>query len=245
MQRGQALIFLLIGIVILVASGAYYLGRQPTPNQSAVVTSPPSSSTTSDETAIWQTYKNYTYKYEIKYPGDYRILPQTDKEKSQLGVDANTCITLKSTQQCIVLINYWPNSLEELLKLKAPTDFSKAKPQDFSSINVKGKKYVYEIGHSATQVEMLIPRLDSDIGVFTISYINYPGEPETVKILEQVVSTFKFTDQDSLSNPQFSSEGESCGRNAGAAGDAKCAPGLTCVYKTSQEKLDGIGTCVK
>lgn len=175
----------------MVGFGAFYLGRQTTPQ------SPTSSSfpTIAEETVTWKTYINPTYNYELKYPDIYKILPQTEKEKSQLGVDTNTCLTLNDTQQCILLINYWPNSFEELLKLKAPTNFSKATPQDFSSTNVKGKKYVYEIGQSTTQVVILIPKPNSNTGVFEISYTNYPGEIETVKKLEQIVSTFKFKNQ--------------------------------------------------
>lgn len=42
----------------------------------------------------------------------------------------------------------------------------------------------------------------------------------------------------------YSSLGQSCGKNAGPAGDAQCAPGLTCYHKNPSDPTD-IGTCVK
>lgn len=42
-----------------------------------------------------------------------------------------------------------------------------------------------------------------------------------------------------------SKEGENCGANAGAAGNAVCDAGLTCVYNTAQDVNSKIGVCVK
>lgn len=65
------------------------------------------------------------------------------------------------------------------------------------------------------------------------------GEPTAV--FNTILSTFKFTDQQNLVQP-FAKEGESCGVNAGAGGNAQCASGLICANMNSTTK---IGTCVK
>ncbi len=59
----------------------------------------------------------------------------------------------------------------------------------------------------------------------------------TEQLFDQILSTFRFV------GPMNSREGESCGEWAGPAGNAKCAPGLTCKYDVQNENK--IGTCVK
>ena len=86
MQKGQTLIFLLVGMLI-IAGGAFYLGRQTTPKTSPnpVVTSQTplpteNSSPTSisvNETANWKTYNSYEDNFVMKYPPNW-----TEKDRS-------------------------------------------------------------------------------------------------------------------------------------------------------------------
>ena len=76
MQKGNTLIFPLIGVLVLVG-GAFYLGRQTTPKPSPnpVVTSQtpqptPTPFPSTDETANWKSFTNTKYGYSIKYPPD-------------------------------------------------------------------------------------------------------------------------------------------------------------------------------
>lgn len=90
-QKGSALIFLLVGILVAVgiAGGAFYLGRSTTPQPSPIpaVTSqtlqptpsltpiPTSESTSSTETANWKTYEDRESGISFKYPADLVIQP--------------------------------------------------------------------------------------------------------------------------------------------------------------------------
>lgn len=78
MQKGQTLIFILLGIVIAAFVGvAFYAGKitPKPPVQNPAVTSTPqptaSPSPTPDETATWRTYISQDGKYTLKYPQDW------------------------------------------------------------------------------------------------------------------------------------------------------------------------------
>ena len=89
-QKGQALIFLLVGILIIAAlGGAYYLGRQTTPKVTSSIqptlnpadASPaPTGAGVSGapngaaETANWETYTNTKYSFEFKYPPTWSVI---------------------------------------------------------------------------------------------------------------------------------------------------------------------------
>lgn len=85
MQKGQALIYLLIGIVVIaVVGGAFYLSRSTAPKPSTITLQPtptPDASrepTGSVETTNWKTYTSSVQipggKYEFKYPQDWRLV---------------------------------------------------------------------------------------------------------------------------------------------------------------------------
>lgn len=82
-EGGSALIFLLVGIVVLAAvGGAFYLGRstllrQDSAGQTTSKPSPtpavntPQSASTTDETANWKTYASSDFKF--KYPTNWDL----------------------------------------------------------------------------------------------------------------------------------------------------------------------------
>src|SRR5689334_6215595 len=87
MQRGQALIYLLIGVLILGAiGGAYYFGKHSSSQSSPASiyqTSQPNSATSADETANWKTYTNSLGNYLIKIPTGWEI---DDHQGSFIGL---------------------------------------------------------------------------------------------------------------------------------------------------------------
>lgn len=82
MQKGQILIWIIIGVMVTaVAGGAYYLGRSSSPKPSpipTVVSQTPqptlSQTPTPDETANWRTYTSTSGKFTIKYPIEWKVL---------------------------------------------------------------------------------------------------------------------------------------------------------------------------
>lgn len=99
MQKGHALIFLLVGVFILaVLGGAFYLGKSTIakPSPVPVVTSQtpqPTSATktppTSDETANWKVYNDQKYNFSFQHPD----LKECCKISGPVG-DANLVVTL-------------------------------------------------------------------------------------------------------------------------------------------------------
>ena len=99
MQKGQAPILILVGILIIaVAGGAYYLGtfknvklqsQNPVVTSIQVSASPVSSSTfvasstpiSSDETANWKIYINSQFGFSVKYPPSW-ILHEYSVDKT-------------------------------------------------------------------------------------------------------------------------------------------------------------------
>lgn len=96
MQKGQAPVLILIGILIIMtaAGGAFYLGRQttpkPSPNPVVTSTTLPSPKDASpvpngtEETTNWKTYTNKETSFEFKYPP---ILVKEDIESGVLFSD--------------------------------------------------------------------------------------------------------------------------------------------------------------
>lgn len=75
MQKGFAPILILLGIllVVVVAGGVFYFGRQtnPKPPQNQVIVSNPQVLLTTDKISNWKTYTNQKYGYEIKFPTNW------------------------------------------------------------------------------------------------------------------------------------------------------------------------------
>lgn len=109
MQKGQALIFLLVGIlVIVVAGGAFYLGRQTTPKSSPVsvvtsqtpqpTTNTNPESTSSAETSDWKIYTNNEFNYTMKYPNDLEITQSELRSSTSQKTPYSVLFNVKKTE---------------------------------------------------------------------------------------------------------------------------------------------------
>ena len=88
----------LLGVVILllvIAGGVYYYFSKQGVKTPVTTTIRPTTqpSSGSADTSNWKTYIN-TNGYTLKYPDTYEVIPQTERQISQLGKDNNTCISL-------------------------------------------------------------------------------------------------------------------------------------------------------
>ncbi|MBI2020735.1 hypothetical protein HYS94_05000 [Candidatus Daviesbacteria bacterium] len=77
MQKGQSLILIIVGILVvgLIAAGAYYFGKSSAPKpqtQVPVVTQTPQPSQV-DGTANWKTYTNNKLGFSLKIPSSWNI----------------------------------------------------------------------------------------------------------------------------------------------------------------------------
>jgi hypothetical protein len=190
----------IIAIGILIVAGlslnAYLMfSKKETvtkPSDSPVIVTP-----TSDTTANWTTYANPTYGYSIKFPDTYEVPPQTEKQKSQLGVDNNMCVTLKNdnNNNCYISISVWEESVDEVVTRFGPTDGSQS--EDYTLGVIKGKIIIYKMGESTTQAKIFLPKPNVTNETITLTYTNFPGDIETSKLIDQILSTFKFTDSSS------------------------------------------------
>lgn len=214
MQKGQGVIFLVIGIVIsaVVVGGAYYLGRQttskPVPafittSQNTQPTSVPSAG--SGEITSWKTYTNTVYNYQFKYPEGYKI---TDKVPNQsiciLKNGDNTCkliIAVSPLNEYQLVDNaggfifYFDIKQKEWLHYKTNTA-SQFIPKRTQSLT---ESYTYKTGDvKCSQEYILIPtssysniaeivnnKCKDDDGNFLPGYNDFSTD--------QVLSTFKFT----------------------------------------------------
>ncbi len=79
MQKGQALVFILVGVLILaaIAGGAYYLGRQTTPkpqtSNPVVTSSTPQPSPSQYKTTNLTSGFNWEEHFTIKYPPGFLV----------------------------------------------------------------------------------------------------------------------------------------------------------------------------
>lgn len=108
MQKGSIQL-IVIGIVVLVivAAGAFYLGKQvstPKPQSQTSTTQPtisqPSPSPTPDETANWKTYTNQGLGFTIKYLPVLSIVNDSKEYKDRVyGIECPNCPALKHRQE--------------------------------------------------------------------------------------------------------------------------------------------------
>lgn len=184
---------IIVALVIILSSGAYYLGRSSVSKSlslsASVITSRSTSSPTPDETTNWKTYVNREYGYVLKYPNNFKI---TDEIKNMppvinnLYLDDNPnavpgeykirALVGKDIQSEIKSLNYLDNrgnfrgSFEELGEIK------------INNLNITKGWIVDE--PMGREYALLVP-LSKDYSLTIRGKIGYE------EIVDKIVSTFK------------------------------------------------------
>lgn len=213
MQKGNSLIFLLVGIVILVvAGGAFYLGRStsPKPLPTPIIISqnpePTPTSTSTDaspapigsgETANWKTYTNSQYSFSFKYPPSYSYKanhvatsPNYPEIKFALRIDSQ-----ESTIELTLARNYKKFTLENALgygpNLAYIDNFLKGKA--INKLKVDGLDAIMvnsiSAGQAGTATDLIILKGED---IYQITLSPYSVSKNAADDFMRIISSFKF-----------------------------------------------------
>ncbi len=190
MQRGFAPIIILFVILVIaiIVGGAYYLGKSsqvfPQLPQATPIVNQTSPSPVVNQTANWQTYTDKNLNFTFKYPPGLIAQPYTN-------ADGILSLTLSSNEEAYGL-NAAPKS--------------KLFPNIQSQIRIPGQQTVGEFKSNYVTWEILSSTNYCDAGNCSKTYLSYylkvngtevlisQQKPVTkTKNLEQILSTFKFT----------------------------------------------------
>ena len=215
--RAKSRLFLIItSIIILIISGGYFLGnyQNRSQNNSPMPTlAPKPTAKTSDSIANWKTYTNKEYKFSLKYPENLKI-----KEKNLL---ANNIIAF-GMEKAQPFSNYFGFSIE-VHKVEISTNL-KAWLKNYVI-----EKQLFGAKSSSIVASALHPYKNNELEGFTfnggVEYINNkdftingyvfakkdnfiyeficinPQEKNAEELFNQILSTFKFTDQNQTNIP--------------------------------------------
>lgn len=182
-------------------------------------------SDTGTDTSNWKTYKNSTKNFSFNYPANWELKDNTVSE-----LEPSVRLKNKGT-----LFTIYFERVEGLDTVKTIKE---------EKIPVGDKEILFQHYTTTVTAEQALHSNLKETGLPFYAINIYLDEKKDLEIIKNILATFKFN----LKLPpggSYSTEGLSCGPNAGPAGDVQCAPGLVCTYKNQQEKTTGIGTCVK
>lgn len=153
MQKGQAQVLILAGIVLAIAlaGGIFYLGRISAPKPENVITSSPQPSPTPDPTANWKTYTDINEGFSFKYPEEEYLLntrtEKTTNEGKHTSVDIQYCPT-KNLEDCAFPNNFFQVDVYENSQNMSIDSWLKTTPrspvyQQEGKQENRGKRYCY------------------------------------------------------------------------------------------------------
>lgn len=140
----------------------------------------------SDETANWKTYKNETFGFEIKLPGDWQVKENTEgcgpvlfppKDDPKAVRWLSLCAGSSSTEE---FYKSWQNSGSQILKQE--------------SMNINGQQQpILEEKASDGKITTHILIMNNKKSLsLSITTWDYPNHEEEVKTFYPIISTFKF-----------------------------------------------------
>ena len=212
MQRGNTAILIIVGILVLVgvAGGAYFLGRQTlslrgvseTSNAAILPTSSPAPnvspvSSDADETANWKTYTNINGNYSIKFPSNWYSEEVKDKDIPVFKLSPSPSGLHDYTQVITIYVLDNPKNLTveefnlEGVTIIGPGGETSKLQYTYTSVIVgglEGKRNTDMPG----QFEHDTVFIKKDKKIYGINWIKGPGESIPLTTFNQILSTFKF-----------------------------------------------------
>ncbi|OGG14810.1 hypothetical protein A2773_06950 [Candidatus Gottesmanbacteria bacterium RIFCSPHIGHO2_01_FULL_39_10] len=186
-----------IVLIVSIATGAYLLGKSQGNSKADISPSPtsslypePSRRATPDPTANWKTYTNSKYNYQLSYPPNFTAT--TDESGQIPGVlvaNSDKTITIALTAPTGSLAG---NASEKLIPVP-----------DLKFI-INGVTYTPEEAFYFPSEKLYKFRINPLLkdgktwgfdGVDIFSFYGSYTKPEDIKLINQILSTFKFVDQ--------------------------------------------------
>lgn len=239
MQKGSALIFVLIGVLLVsgLAGWIYYMGLKINKVNDPVIPVKipylsPSPTVSLDETSSWKTYQGANYNLSFRYPQNWSLN------------DQGTAIHLigENNEKINFLISK-PNNVNSLDEWIGLVDRVWGAPISTKKIKVGGidavTRHEKRVGQDGNEYEIEAIHVISGMYVYEIDL--EPRNDNTLPLFDKFISTFKFTNitPSPSIGPIVTKPGEMCGGIAGI----HCPSGYTCKYEGDYP--DAAGTCVK
>src|SRR3989344_1893406 len=185
-KRNFHWIYIFIGVfTLLIISAVFYLGRLSSGQPQQISVSPtPQISKPADETSNWKTYENTKYGYSIKYPSEWlakEFGPIDSKTLSFIGLGIAVSDPIKAS----MIIQVTLRSYEEQLQIG---------PEKTTPITVGGLVGVRKTEGSSNpdagnNINVVLPAKNTIVLAINEKYS---------KTFDQILSTFKFTDQNQV-----------------------------------------------
>lgn len=190
-QKGQALILVIVGLLVLVAvaGGAYYFRKVSNRPASSTSQYPSQPSPTPQATSVpsdWKTYQNSQYKISFQYPSDLEL------EEDALDYDPDFISISLSVPNPNPPSPYspTPGSAGELLQKKYGVTVNPASRIYYFSVNIYSRSYDKSprVGISKDDLEKVF--LNAQINQ---TYQNPQKQRKFIRISDQTINGTKFS----------------------------------------------------
>lgn len=196
-----------IGVGLAIGIGGYLLGAKSNKtivqdSQKKIVAVSPTA--TPDPTANWKTYINAGAGYSFKYPNDYQVME--NQKKSVDGVTVNTPNTTTVLSSILPNLNtnmqigiHYESQLSDL----SGDDVAKklGLSTTATTYNINGKSgFIFtdtRLGAYGSTIIYIITNNKS----YTFTIESHASYAQYKKYLDQILSTFKFTDNEAIVSP--------------------------------------------
>lgn len=201
----------------------------PTPS----VVSPTATEKMYKEPASWKTYRNTEYNYSYRYPDTWHDQFTVNKPCEGCGgVEAGLTVLVRKNTAMLSAKDFAQRAIESNRSAQMLP-----KPEYFTFHNLDGEIANGFPGAGSPGIYAFIV----DEGrIYTLQFDGVDDETA-----HTILNTFYFVKSLGTPGPTVDVGGGNCGPNAGAAGNAQCDAGYTCVYETSEDVARKIGNCIK